>query len=181
MLVKDKDKSKWVLVYTKAKQEQRAKTNLDNQGLETFLPLIATTNNKKSSKVSLEVIFPRYIFTKIDIDSDNWRSINSTRGVSHFIFFGGKHAVVPNEFVNLVKSKTDEKQIFHPRIKENDFQEGEKLIIKKGAFAGFEGIFLSRNSKDRVRLLLRYLRQSVITEISISDIEEKSSIERFEV
>ena len=35
------ENSKWFLIYTKAQQEQRAKKNLESQGFETFLPLIA--------------------------------------------------------------------------------------------------------------------------------------------
>ena len=35
------ENSKWILVYTKAQEEQKAKRNLQNQGFETFLPMIA--------------------------------------------------------------------------------------------------------------------------------------------
>ena len=35
------ENSKWLLVYTKAKEEKRAKKNLENQGFETYLPMIA--------------------------------------------------------------------------------------------------------------------------------------------
>ena len=39
--------SKWVLVYTKAQEEQRAKKNLENQGFEIFLPLIDFTRSNQ--------------------------------------------------------------------------------------------------------------------------------------
>ena len=35
------ENSKWLLIYTKAREEQRAKKNLENQGFEIFLPMIA--------------------------------------------------------------------------------------------------------------------------------------------
>ena len=41
MVSRIKEGSKWLLVYTKAKEEQRAKKNLENQGFEIFLPMIA--------------------------------------------------------------------------------------------------------------------------------------------
>ena len=171
----------WVLVYTRANQEARAKENLENQGFETFLPLIAKKKITQSHTVYLEAIFPRYVFTKINLQSDNWRPISSTRGVSHLIYFGAKHAVVPNELVELLKSKVDKDEIFHPKITKNEFRKGDKLTIKKGAFAGFKGIFISKSSKERIRLLLRYLKQSVITEISISDLNKKESLEKFKI
>ena len=181
MVVDAEKQSEWVLVYTRANQEVRAKKNLENQGFETFLPLIAKKQITQSHTVYLEAIFPRYVFTKINLQSDNWRPIGSTRGVSHLIYFGGKHAVVPSDLVALLKSKVDKDETFHPKIIKNEFRKGDKLIIKKGAFSSFEGIFMSTSSKERVRLLLRFLKQSVITEVSISDLDKKESLEKFKI
>ena len=81
---------KWLLVFTKPKQEKRAKENLENQGFETFLPMISYDRTNKSKSISLEAVFPRYIFTKINTKLDNWTLIKSTRGVSHLVFFWTK-------------------------------------------------------------------------------------------
>ena len=176
-----KENSSWILVYTKAKEEKRAKENLERQGYETFLPLMAKTNNLESKEVSFEAIFPRYIFIKINLSSDNWISIKSTKGVSHLGLFGDKFATVPYQIIELLKSKVDANNIFFPKTLTHQFQEGDKLTINKGRFAGVEAIFLSNKSKERVRLLLKFLNTSIVAEISKSQLEEKEIFEKFKL
>ena len=62
---KDKKEIIWVLIYTKVKQEKRAKENLENQGFKTFLPMIASINDLAKYK-NMEIVFPRYLFTQIN-------------------------------------------------------------------------------------------------------------------
>ena len=57
-----KQTSKWFLVYTKAKEEQRAKKHLENQGFEIFLPVIAFVKSNQSKANTHKVMFPRYLF-----------------------------------------------------------------------------------------------------------------------
>ena len=86
---KDKKKIIWVLIYTKVKQEKRAKENLENQGFKTFLPMIASANDLAKYE-NLEIVFPRYLFTQINVKLDNWSSIKSTKGVDHIVLFGNE-------------------------------------------------------------------------------------------
>ena len=81
-----KQTSKWFLVYTKAKEEQRAKKNLENQGFSIFLPMIAFAINNRSVSTIVKPMFPRYLFIKLNLEKDNWTLIKSTRGVSHMVF-----------------------------------------------------------------------------------------------
>lgn len=44
------DKDDWYLVWTKPRQEQRAKEQLMNQGVEVFLPAVSTHRIKKNDE-----------------------------------------------------------------------------------------------------------------------------------
>ena len=176
------ENSKWFLVFTKAKEEKRAKENLENQGFEIFLPMIAYENKNQSKSISFEAIFPHYLFIKINFDEDNWISINSTKGVSHLIYFGGKPAAVADETIQMIKAKVDENGIFYPKKIRREYKKGEKLIIKKGQLAGIEAIFLSRSSEKRVRLLLTFLKTTVIADISKSALGgDKETVQTFKL
>ena len=50
------ENSKWVLVHTKAREEERAQKNLQNQGFETFLPMIAYEKISQPKSFSLKPI-----------------------------------------------------------------------------------------------------------------------------
>ena len=176
-----KQTSKWFLVYTKAKEEQRAKTNLENQGFQTFLPMIAFVKMNRSKSTTVEPMFPRYLFIKLNLEKDNWTLIKSTRGVSHIVVFGQRFAEIPDRVVAHLKSGADKNDIFKQAIKRQEFEKGDTLIIAQGIFKDKEATFLSKKSKERVRILLRFVNHLITTEIAASDIGQKEIIETFKL
>ena len=177
---KEKKEIIWVLVYTKAKEEKKANENLRNQGFKTFLPLIAHTN-KSSELKSLVPVFPRYLFAQINFETDNWTSIKSSLGVSHIVMFSEKFTSIPNNIINLIQNKLDESGIYKEDISIVDYQKGDPVSIKEGAFAGIDAIFLSKKPKDRVRLLLKLINTSIVAEIPTSNIKNKEVVKNFKL
>ena len=175
---KEKKRVIWVLVYTKAKEEKKAKENLARQGFKTFLPLIAATNKNRESK-SLVPVFPRYVFAQINLEIDNWNSINSTYGVSHIVMFSDELSAIPNSIIQSIQKKLDQAGLYKEHVSIVDYQKGDPLSIKEGQFAGIDAIFLSKRSKDRVRLLLKLLNTSVVTYITASDLGNKEVVKNF--
>ena len=168
----------WVLVYTKAKEEKRANENLQKQGFKTFLPLIAPSN--KNSEFNAPVpIFPRYLFVQINFESDNWTAINSSYGVSRIVMFSENFTSIPNNIIKLIKDKLNESGVYKEDVSIVDYQKGDPVFIKEGRFVGIDAIFLSKKSKDRVRLLLKFLNTSVVAEITESNIDRKEVIKNF--
>ncbi len=168
----------WVLIYTKANEEKRANENLKKQGFKTFLPMIAPTNKNNELK-SLVPVFPRYLFAQINLESDNWSSINNSYGVSHIVMFSEKFTSISNNIIKLIQGRLSEDGVYKEDISIVDYQKGDPVFIREGRFAGIDAIFLSKKSKDRVRLLLKLLNTSVVTEITSSNIEAKESVKSF--
>jgi len=170
----------WVLIYTKAKQEIKANENLQRQGFKTFLPLIVPTN-KNSKFKSLVPVFPRYFFAQINFELDNWTSIKSSYGVSNIVMFSEKFTSIPNNIIKLIQDKLDKSGIYKEEVTIVDYQKGDPVSIKEGRFAGIDAIFLSKKSKDRVRLLLKLLNTSVVAEMTTSNIENKVVVKNFKL
>ena len=179
MVSKVIDNSQWFLIYTKAQQEQRAKKNLECQGFETFLPMIAWTQSESSKAITLKAMFPRYLFVKFNTELDKWNRIKSTRGVSHLVVFGKRLAEIPNQMIAYFKSKADEKDIFNQKTIMRQFHKGEKLVVKTGTFKGIEATFLTKKSQERVRVLLSFANHLITAEIPASNVGEKEIIETF--
>ena len=175
---KDKNEIIWVLIYTKARQEIIANENLQKQGFKTFLPLIAETNKNNTFK-SLVPVFPRYVFAQINLGLANWSSIKSSYGVNRIVMFGEKFTSIPDNIIDLIQGKLNIEGIYKKNISRVDFQKGDSLTIKEGSFAGIDAIFLSNKSKDRVRLLLKLLNTTIISEINKSDIGHKEVVRNF--
>ena len=175
------ENSKWLLVYTKAREEKRAKKNLENQGFETFLPMIAYENISQPKSSSLEPMFPRYLFIKVNVERDNWTHIKSTRGVSHLVVFGHKLAEVPRQVVAFLKTRVDDNDFVKQKVTRQEFQKGDKLVIKKGVLKGKEATFLSKTGKERVRILLNLMNELIIAEVPGHDVGRKAIIETFKL
>ena len=173
------ENSKWILVYTKAKEEQKAKRNLQNQGFEIFLPMIDFAKLNQSKSITLKAMFPGYLFVKINTELDKWNRIKSTRGVSHLVVFGQRLAEIPNQVIAYLKSGADENDIFRQKITRQEFQKGDKLVIEKGMFKDKEATFLAKKSKERVRILLRFVNHLITADIPASDVGQKEIVEAF--
>ena len=176
-LEKDKSETIWVLVHTKTGQEIKANKNLQNQGFITFLPLITRSNKEQSNDVI--PVFPRYLFVQINLKCGNWTSINSSYGVSQIVMFSEKFTSIPNDLILSIRNKLDGSDTYKEEVSSVDFEKGDSVFIKEGRLAGLEAIFLSKKSKDRVRLLLKLLNTSVVTEIIESNIGHKEITKNF--
>ena len=181
MTSKDYSKPQWFLLYTRPHQEERAKENLENQGYEVFLPMITYKKISQPNSISLEPMFPRYMFITINTERDNWVYIKSTRGVSHVITFGDKLTEVPDSVVDFLKTKVDDHNVIKLKVTRSVFQKGDKLVINKGVFQGKEAKFLSTTGKERVRILLKLMNELIITEIPENDIGRKTVLEMFKL
>ena len=179
MTTKDNSKPQWFLIYTKPRQEERAKENLENQGFETFLPMIAFEKIKQPKLYSLKPMFPRYLFTQFNAEKNNWAHVKSTRGVSHVITFGDKLTEVPNSVIDYLKSKVDDNDVLKLQTTRKTFQKGDELVIKQGVFQGKDATFLSMSGKERVRVLLSLMNRITIADISEQNLEHKAIVETF--
>ena len=176
------ENSKWYLVYAKAREEQRAQKNLENQGYETFLPMIASEKTKQPKSISLEPMFPRYLFIKVNAERDNWTHIKSTRGVSRLVVFGHKLAEVPGQVVAFLKTRVDDNDIVRQKVTREEFKKGDKIIVKKGALKGKEATFLSKKTgKERVRILLKLMNELIIAEVPGNDVGRKEIYDTFKL
>lgn len=146
----------WYLCYTKPKSEHQASVNLSRQGYHNYLPMYRDTRIIKGKMVArVEPMFPRYLFVSLDTESDNWAPIRSTLGVSSLVRFGLKPAVVSDDLVAMLLEREDQEGL--QNAPQREFEPGQKVRVHSGPFKDYEGIFLARNSNERVLVLLDIL------------------------
>ena len=126
-------------------------------------------------------LFPRYLFVNLHLSLENWNAINSTYGVRNIVMFSEKFTSVPDAIITMIKQQLDGSHVYKEDISFTEYQKGDPVSIKDGRFAGVDAIFLSKKSKDRVRLLLKLLNTSVVTEINQSDLGKKEIIKKFKL
>jgi transcriptional antiterminator RfaH len=163
----------WYLVYTKPRQERVARTHLDRQGYETYLPFVRQPRRRRGRRVAeVAPMFPRYLFVHLDERRDNWAPIRSTVGVASLVRFGQQPARVPDDLVAFLHSREDEHGV--QIVAKDDLSPGSRVRVTDGALMGYEGIFLARSGQERVAVLLEIMGKTARTVLDATLLEPAS-------
>lgn len=153
--------SAWYLLHCKARQENRAQLNIENQGYSTCLPQMKRQKILRGKRVDcIEPVFPNYIFVHLDKKTANFNALRSTRGVNGFVRFGGMPATVPAEVMNSILALEQTQDAAQPM-----FNPGEKVQITEGPFAGLQAIYNMAKGEERCLVFLNMLGQQQQIEI----------------
>jgi transcriptional antiterminator RfaH len=147
----------WYAIHTKPRQEELAAEHLDRQEFEIYLPRIKQARRfRQKWRDTIEPLFPRYLFIRLDLGRDNVAPIRSTRGVTKLVSFNGLPATVPDPLIDaLVTSADPDTGLLHPH--EDRFKPGATVTIVNGPLAGLEAIFKAHDGAARSIILLELL------------------------
>ena len=153
----------WYVVQLKPNCYNKAKTNLEKQRIDTFLPLIESTKTKTSKFVTeLRPLFPGYIFVSFDKTSFRWTAINNTFGVKKLISQNHIPQPLPEGFINGLKARCN--KMGQLIVKENPIL-GEKVKLLRGPFVNLVGVVETIEPQKRVTLLLEFMGQKTKTTV----------------
>jgi len=125
----------WFLAQLRPNCAQIAERNLARQGFRTFLPLEQGTARRSGRFVdALMPLFPGYIFVAVQTAAGQWRTINSTYGVTRLVSFGQEPAPVPLDIVSQLMLRCDAAgKLLPPRL----LKPGDQVRVTAGPFAQF--------------------------------------------
>ena len=147
----------WYAVCCKPRQESVAEENLLRQGFHVYLPRIRIRQRRRGQWLdAVEVLFPRYIFIRLDPLQRSTSPVRSTRGVVGLVRFGGQPAVVPDAIMDALKQREDAASGMH-EDQRPPFSAGEVVKIIDGPLSGMEGVFTQQDGEKRVIVLLELL------------------------
>lgn len=150
----------WYVVRTQPNKESTALVHLNNQGFETYLPRYKKKRrHARKTEIVLRPLFPSYMFVRLDLERQVWRSINGTVGVLGMVQFGTELACVPDDVVTAIRRLEDEQGVVH--VPAQQFLPGEKVRILNGAMEDYIGVLAQAQDGERVTILLDMLGQEV--------------------
>jgi transcriptional antiterminator RfaH len=162
------DMYKWYPVYTYPRAEKKAHQALLNKGIETYLPLRRQLKQWSDRKKWVDEPFIKsYLF--VHIAEHDQAEVLMTKGITRFIYFGGKVAPMPDrqiEDLKLLMTSAVELE-----ITEENLLPGEKIILKAGPLKGMTGEIISYRSQKQLALRLENLGCSVIIHVAASLID----------
>lgn len=159
---------KWYPVYTYPRAEKRAHEALLSKGIETYLPLRRQLKQWSDRKKWIDEPFIKsYLF--VHITQQEQTEVLMTKGITRFIYFGGKVTSMPDKQIEDLKLlMTSGVEL---EVTEENLLPGEKIILKAGPLKGMVGEIISYRSQKQLALRLENLGCSVIIHVSASLID----------
>jgi transcriptional antiterminator RfaH len=162
--------NKWCVVQTQRCMEDKAAYQLRSQDFRTFLPRYEKTRrHARRVETVLRPLFPGYLFVSIDPSVQQWRSINSTIGVTRLICVGDRPIPLPAKVIDEIMSRADAQGTVKLRPKK--LSAGDRVHIIRGVFSEHEGLFEEHVDENRVILLLNLLGRKVRTQVCINALD----------
>ena len=151
---------RWYVVQTHTFSESKAAAHLTRQGFDVYLPrYLKRRRHARRIETVPAALFPRYLFVAVDMASQQWRSIQSTIGVSRLVCNGDAPAAVAGAVVEDLRRR--EEDGFVQLSKRPRFSPGDKVHVVEGVFAPCIGLFEGMRDLDRVSVLLDLLGRKV--------------------
>lgn len=148
--------SGWNVLYTYPKHEKKVVRNLQDKGIEAYVPLHKVARRWSDRVKKVEVpLFPGYVFTRISFK--NRHQLFNTNGIIKMLFSDNQPAYVSNKVI------TDIRRIIENGVVINNecslLQEGNEVRIIDGPFAGLEGTIM--RNKKRMLIKIESIHQCI--------------------
>jgi transcription elongation factor/antiterminator RfaH len=146
----------WYALQSKPQQENFLWGQLCMRNIDAYYPRIRVqTVNPRSKKI--KPYFPGYMFVNVDFDQVGISTIQWMPGVARVLSFGNECAPIPDQLIQAVRGRVDKINASDSEMFAN-LRQGDIVVLRSGAFAGYEAIFDARlPGHDRVRVLLNLL------------------------
>ncbi|MCX7611046.1 MAG: UpxY family transcription antiterminator [Ignavibacterium sp.] len=161
------EKKFWYVLYTKPRQEKKAKEQLDKISIENYLPLVKKKNKWSDRyKIVDEVIIKSYIFIFCS-EKERIKALELS-SIVRCLFDRGKPAIIPEwQMENFRKFIEKASDVF---VYEG-IPTGRKVLIIDGPFAGIIGTIQKCLNKNYFSVTLDFVNRSVTTIIPEKDLK----------
>ena len=158
----------WYAVATKARDEAIAKANLERQNYQVFLPVISLKKRRRGRWMPVtEPLFPGYLFVSLVLGADDPAPIRSTVGCIGLVRFGQTHTPVPSSFIAALQGASED--VLDTPL---PFNQGDKVRLIAGPFAGIEAVFGMPRGEDRAQVLLELMGKVQRLMVGLDDLTQ---------
>lgn len=161
------DSQHWYAIHTRAKHEKRVAAELQERGIETFIPVSREVRNWSDRSKILEVpLFPCYAFVSVAITHRVQASVLQHPSVLRWVGFQGRPSPIPEEEIFAIRAVLRSGVAVGPHAFVNF---GDRVRIRGGALDGVEGILIGNEDERKLIVSVEIVGKSVA--ISLRDYE----------
>ncbi len=153
----------WYAIRTRSRHEKIVSEQLEEQGIENFLPLVKKTHKWSDRVKEVELpLFSGYNFVRLVLSSPERLRVLKARGVAGFVGINGSGIAIPESQIQDVRTVLASKVPFE----EHRFLKvGQRVRIRGGSLDGVEGILAVQNGDQSLTISLGPIQRSLSIKI----------------
>ncbi len=159
----------WYAIRTRSRHEKVVSEQLEQQGIENFLPLVKRTRKWSDRMKEVEMpLFSGYNFVRIVLSSPQRLRVLQAHGVAGFVGTRGAGIAIPESQIRDIRTLLANDVPFeeHPLPKV-----GERVRIRGGCLDGVEGVLAAHNGDLSLTISLEPIQRSISIRIQGYDLE----------
>jgi transcriptional antiterminator RfaH len=163
----------WYALRSKTYKESVVWQQLVAQDIQVFYPRLHVRPVNPRAR-TVKPYFPGYLFIRVELDTVGFSAFQRMPHAIGLVCFGGVPAWVPDSLIDAIRRHLAEIQAAGGELLYR-LRPGDTILIRRGPFAGYEGIFDTQlNGSERVRVLLNMLSDRLVPiELYAGQIQKK--------
>ena len=156
----------WYAVWTRSRHEQVVRQQLEQKGIEAFLPTITRWSRWKDRKKQIEwPLFPGYCFARFD--GTQRLPVLTCSGVVNIVSFDGEIVAIPEHEISAIRRLVESDLQFDPCPL---IREGMMVEVTHGPLKGVIGRLVRKGAHARLVLSVDLIGQAVSVEVDAADV-----------
>lgn len=162
------DPAAWYAIWTRSRHEQVLRQQLEQKGIDVFLPTITKWSRWKDRKKQIVwPLFPGYCFAKFT--SEQRVPVLKCAGAVSIVSFDGVPAPIPEEELSSIRTLVQSDLQYDPCPL---IHEGDKVEVVHGPLKGVVGRLVRKGSHARLVLSVDLIGQGVSVEVDAADVKK---------
>ena len=158
--------SSWFATYTVPRHEKSVARQLEDRGVQQFLPLYTTTHRWRNGRHKVQLpLFPGYIF--VQLNPTERSKVLEVPGVVYIVASHGVPVSIPSEEIEQLRNALQAGVLARPYPY---LKVGARVEIRNGPLQGLIGIIQRWHGKFRVIISVDLIMQSMVVDVDASDV-----------
>ncbi len=163
------NQARWYAVRTRSRHEKLVAKQLENQGIESFLPIVTQTRKWSDRSKQIETpLFSGYAFLRMIHSPDDRVRVLRTQGVVSFVGVQGTGTPIPDHQIEDIKTLVTSRIPYEER---SYLRVGQRVRVRGGALDGMQGILVAENGDRSLVISVEPIQRSLYVRVAGYDVE----------
>lgn len=153
----------WFALYTKARAEKKVHEELQQKGIEVYLPLRKELRQWSDRKKWIETpVISSYIF--VNIPKNDYRRVFEAKGVVSYVSRKGKAVVIPKREIEAMRRAVESNLTLNVEL--SAIRKGQRITITSGPLKGITGEVLDFQGDKKLLLRISHIGYTLVVNLN---------------